>query len=52
MYPDVGVAVLADVLVLNDFGEWESSVHVEDGLINFRLTLSKSELVAVRPAAV
>jgi hypothetical protein len=38
----------ADVLVLNDFGEWESSVHVEDGLVNFRLTLSKSELVAVR----
>ena len=37
-----------DVLVLNDLGEWESSVHVEDGLVNFRLTLSKSELVAVR----
>jgi hypothetical protein len=40
-----------DILVLNDLGEWESSVYMDGGAPNFRLTLSKSELVAVGPDA-
>jgi hypothetical protein len=37
----------AEVYLLNDLGEWISSVVEEDGAVNFGLTVSKSELLAV-----
>jgi hypothetical protein len=45
--PTLHASTHADIFVLNDLGEWESSVREDGGIVNFGLTLSKSELVAV-----